>query len=72
MGLPMDNDPKHNSKVLAKWLKDNKAYKNFVGRTEEACVRSRRPTNLTPLHQLCQEEWAKIHSTYSLNLFDPS
>ena len=20
--------------------------------------------NLTPLHQLCQEEWAKIHKTY--------
>ena len=22
------------------------------------------PTNLTQLHQLCQEEWAKIHPTY--------
>jgi hypothetical protein len=27
-------------------------------------VRARRPTNLTPLHQLCQEKWAKIHPTY--------
>jgi hypothetical protein len=27
-------------------------------------VRARRPTNLTKLHQLCQEEWAKIHTTY--------
>ena len=27
-------------------------------------VRARRPTNLTQLHQLRQEEWAKIHSTY--------
>ena len=27
-------------------------------------VRARRPTNLTQLHQLCQEEWAKIHPTY--------
>uniref|UniRef100_A0A8C8LX59 Tc1-like transposase DDE domain-containing protein n=1 Tax=Oncorhynchus tshawytscha TaxID=74940 RepID=A0A8C8LX59_ONCTS len=27
-------------------------------------VRARRPTNLTQLQQLCQEEWAKIHSTY--------
>ena len=27
------------------------------------CVRARRPTNLTQLHQLCQEEWAKIHPT---------
>jgi hypothetical protein len=23
-----------------------------------------RPINLTQLHQLCQEEWAKIHPTY--------
>uniref|UniRef100_A0AAZ3R7D8 Transposase Tc1-like domain-containing protein n=1 Tax=Oncorhynchus tshawytscha TaxID=74940 RepID=A0AAZ3R7D8_ONCTS len=28
------------------------------------CVRARRPTNLTHLHQLGQEEWAKIHPTY--------
>ena len=28
------------------------------------CVQARRPTNLTQLHQLCQEEWAKIHPTY--------
>ena len=28
------------------------------------CVRARMPTNLTQLHQLCQEEWAKIHPTY--------
>jgi hypothetical protein len=27
-------------------------------------VRLRRPTNLTQLHQLCQEQWAKIHPTY--------
>ena len=27
-------------------------------------VRARRPTNLTQLHQLCQEEWAQIHPTY--------
>ena len=25
--------------------------------------RARRATNLTQLHQLCQEEWAKIHPT---------
>ena len=28
------------------------------------CVQSRRPTNVTQLHQLCQEEWAKFHPTY--------
>jgi hypothetical protein len=27
-------------------------------------VRTRRPTNLTQLHQLCHEEWAKIHPIY--------
>ena len=25
---------------------------------------ARRHSNLTQLHQLCQEEWAKIHPTY--------
>jgi hypothetical protein len=28
------------------------------------CVRAKRPTNLTQLYQLCQEEWAKIHPNY--------
>ena len=27
-------------------------------------VRARRPTNLTQLHKLCQEEWIEIHPTY--------
>ena len=40
------------------------SYRRFVGRTEKACVQARRPTNLTQLHQLCQEEWDKIHPTY--------
>jgi hypothetical protein len=45
----MDNDPKHTSKVVAKWLKDNKVkvlewpsqnpdlnpHRQFVGRTEK-------------------------------------
>ncbi|CDQ61727.1 unnamed protein product [Oncorhynchus mykiss] len=39
----MDNDPKHTSKVVAKWLQDNKVkvletYRKFVGRTEKACA----------------------------------
>ena len=33
-------------------------------------VRARRPTNLTQLDQLCQEEWAKIHPTYRGNLVE--
>ena len=33
-------------------------------------VRARRPTNLTQLHQLGQEEWAQIHPTYSGKLVE--
>uniref|UniRef100_A0AAZ3NVJ3 Tc1-like transposase DDE domain-containing protein n=1 Tax=Oncorhynchus tshawytscha TaxID=74940 RepID=A0AAZ3NVJ3_ONCTS len=73
----MDNDPKHTSKVMAKWLKHNKVkvlewpsqnpnlkpIENLWAELKKH-VRARRPTNLTPLHQLCHEEWDKIHPTY--------
>jgi transposase len=73
----MENDPKHTSKVVAKWLKDNKVkvlewtsqipdlnpIENVWAELTKL-VRARRPTNLTQLHQLGQEEWAKIHSTH--------
>ena len=70
----MYNDPKHIPKVVAKWLKDKKvkvlewpSQSPDVKPIENVwvelkkCVRSRRSTNLTQLHQ---EEWAKIHPTY--------
>ena len=73
----MDNDPKHTSKVVAKWLKDNKvkvlecpAQSSDLNPIENLWaelkrrVRARRPTNRTQLHQLCQEEWAEIHPIY--------
>jgi hypothetical protein len=62
----MDNDPKHTSKVVAKWFKDNKSrywgghHKGLISNRKEMLlvelkkhVRARRPTNLTQLHQLC-------------------
>uniref|UniRef100_A0AAZ3S8Z5 Tc1-like transposase DDE domain-containing protein n=1 Tax=Oncorhynchus tshawytscha TaxID=74940 RepID=A0AAZ3S8Z5_ONCTS len=78
----MDNDPKHTSKVVAKWHKDNKVkvlerpsqspdLENLWAELKNR-VRARRPKNLTQLHQLCQEEWANIHPTYCGKLVEVS
>ena len=87
-----DNDPKHTTKVVAKWLKDDKAkllewpsQRPDLNPIENVCaelkkrVRARRPTNLTQLLQLCQEEWDKIHPNLLWEvcrrlreMFDPS
>ena len=69
--------PKHTSKVVAKLLKDNEVkvlewpsqspdlnpIEHLLAELKKR-VRARRPPNLTQLHQLCQEESAKIHTTY--------
>uniref|UniRef100_A0AAZ3QLJ4 Tc1-like transposase DDE domain-containing protein n=1 Tax=Oncorhynchus tshawytscha TaxID=74940 RepID=A0AAZ3QLJ4_ONCTS len=63
--------------VVSKWLKDNKV-KVLEWQSQspdlnpieklwaeaKKLVRIKRPTNLIQLHQLCQEEWAKIHPIY--------
>ena len=73
----MDDDPKHTSNAVAKWHKDNKVkilewqsqslelnpIERFWAELKKR-VRARRPTNLTQLHELCQEERVTIYPTY--------
>ena len=73
----MDNDPNHTYKVVTNWLKDIKVkvlewpsqspdpnpLENLWAELKMR-VWARRPTNLSQLHQLYQEEWAKIHPAY--------
>ena len=77
ISFKMDTRSKYTSKVVAKCLKNIKVkvlelptqspdinpIENLWAELKKR-VRARRPTNLTQLHYLCQEEWATIHPTY--------
>lgn len=68
-----DNDPKHTSKVVKEWLNqarirvlewpsqspDLNPIENTWTMLKKQ-VHVRKPSNLTELHQYCQEEWSKI------------
>uniref|UniRef100_A0A674NUK3 Tc1-like transposase DDE domain-containing protein n=1 Tax=Takifugu rubripes TaxID=31033 RepID=A0A674NUK3_TAKRU len=79
----LDNDPKHASKVVMEWLNqarikvlewpsqspDLNPIENMWTMLKKQ-VHVRKPTNLTELHQFCQEEWLKIQPETCQKLVD--
>ena len=70
-----DDDPKHTSHVVKKWLRDNKVKVlecpspspdlipiENPWSTLKRRVRSKQPKTLDDFYQYCQEEWEKIPS----------
>lgn len=78
-----DHDPKHTAKLVKMCFKDNRVnvlewpsqspelnpIENLWAELKKL-VRARQPTNLTQLHQFCQEEWAKIPANYCEKLVE--
>uniref|UniRef100_A0A8C6KMD7 Tc1-like transposase DDE domain-containing protein n=1 Tax=Nothobranchius furzeri TaxID=105023 RepID=A0A8C6KMD7_NOTFU len=78
-----DNDPKHTSKVVKEWLNqarirvlewpsqspDLNPIENMWTVLKKQ-VHVRKPSNLTELHQFCQEEWSKIQPEACQKLVD--
>jgi transposase len=64
--------PKDNKIKVLEWPSQSADFNPIenVWADLKKCARARSPTNLTTLHQLCQEEWAKIHSTYCVKLVE--
>ena len=56
-GIPSKSVPL----CLTSWENQKKSAKTSASLRKKKRVRARRPTNLTQLHQLCQEEWAKTY-----------
>lgn len=79
--LQEDNDPKHRSRLAAKWREDNQVEKinwpsqspdlnciENVWRLLKIRVADRRPQNIQELIQVTRQEWRKLPTSLAVNL----